>query len=234
MIATLVVACLFIVGIVSWISFNPRINIYSRGGLTTNKKVIALTFDDGPNPKITPMILDVLNKADVKATFFVVGKNAVKYPNILLDIFKNGHQIANHSNRHSYSMLKPPRLILEEVNKTNESVFKIIKYRPIYYRPPYGFRTWWGARALSKAGYKIITWDNMTYDYWGIKSNKLVNKIVKRAKPGGIIVLHDGVEGLSTGNSNVVEALPEIIRRLKSNGYKFISISELFKTDSYK
>jgi len=234
MIATLVVACIAVIGVFIWVSYIPSVKIYSHNRIATNKKVIALTFDDGPHPEITPKILDILKKNSVKATFFVVGQNATKYPKILSEAFEQGHQIANHSNRHSYSIIKSPRSVLKDINEANEFIYKIIKEYPRFYRPPYGFRTLWGARAISKAGYKIITWDNMTYDYWGLKANKLTLNILKRSKPGGVIVLHDGIEGMSSGNSSVIDALPAIIKQLKINGYKFVKLNELFNTNAYK
>lgn len=230
-----VLAVILLIFIGIWIAFNPAIPIYSQSHGSANEKVIALTFDDGPNPLTTPSILTSLQEANAKATFFVVGKNVRKYPEILRATLAQGHLIGNHSGRHTYSMLpRTNRTILRDINETNEAIADVIKKVPALYRPPFGFRTPWSARLIRKAGYHIITWDNITTDYWGLATDKLVHDILSKARPGGIIVLHDGAEGLARGTSHVPEALPKIIDELKRQGYRFILLDELLGIPGYR
>lgn len=230
----LAITLLIFVGI--WIAFNPSVPIYSTSrGPVTDEKVIALTFDDGPNPLTTPSILKSLKDANAKATFFVVGKNVRKYPEILKTTYEQGHLIGNHSGRHTYNMLpRTNKTILRDINETNDAITSVIKQVPALYRPPFGFRTPWSARLIHKAGYSIITWDNITTDYWGLATDKLVRDILSKARPGGIIVLHDGAEGLARGTSHVPDALPTIIDELKRQGYRLVLLDELLGTQGYR
>ena len=233
MIPFVLLGSVLIVGVI-YLFFNPLCDIYSTHKVETSRKVVALTFDDGPDPNITPLVLDILKKCNVRATFFVVGKNVVKYPEVLRRAFKEGHQIANHSFNHNYKMFSLPSKILRDSMSTNELIFQVIKKRPLFFRPPFGLKTYWGARILNKNGFKIVTWNNMTTDYLNKRPAKLVHKIVLNTKKGGIIVLHDGSEGLSVKNrSNLVESLENIIQALKAQGFQFIRLDTMFNEDGY-
>ncbi len=224
----------FILAIFIWLSFRPTVNIYSTARLKTKKKVIALTFDDGPDPISTPKILELLTKEKIKASFFVVGKNVEKHPEILKETFKRGHLIANHSYNHRYFVFSRKYQLLANLDKTSGLIDNVINKQPKIYRPPYGLRLWWLAKAVHEAGYNLVTWDNMTLDYWGMSAASIKRNILNKVKPGGVIVMHDGHEGLARSNNHVVEALSEIISELKKNGYKFARIDELFNISGYK
>lgn len=224
---------LLILAAAVWLSYNPRIPIYSQARMRTKKRLIALTFDDGPDPERTELVLRVLRQQGIKATFFVVGKNAHRYPELLRHIKTEGHLLGNHSYRHGYSALWPGRAA-RELRATDNSIYAATGLRPALYRPPFGFRTPWSSRMITKAGYKIVTWDNMTYDYFGMSKEGVTKTIVKRACPGGVIVLHDGHEGFGFRKSHMVEALPEIIRQLKEAGYQFVRMDELFDVEGYR
>ena len=218
-----------------YLFFNPKFSIYSRSHLNTNSKVIALTFDDGPNIDTTLIVLKILKENRIKATFFVVGKNVRSNPVILEIILKDGHLIANHSDNHSYMMFGRSKNILKDVENCSKSIKVVTGKQPHFYRPAFGLRSPWGANAVKKAGYFIVTWNNMTYDYWGLSPKKLKDVIIKKARPGGIIVLHDGHEGFSkSGLTNMTDSLSEIIKVLKSDGYSFVTLSDLFNTEGYK
>lgn len=226
---------IILIGIIC-LFFKPDFDIYSQHHVTTNKKIIALTFDDGPDPSITPKILDILKKHKIKATFFVVGKNARDYPDVLKRIYQEGHLVGNHSYNHNYQMFNFPSKILNDVEHTNEIIYQVIGQYPVFYRPPFGLRTFWGARILKKNNFKIITWDNMTNDYWNINPTKLYQKIISKVSRGGIIVLHDGSEGFSVKNrTNLVDdGLEDIIKYLKSKNFQFICLNEMFNMAGYQ
>ncbi|HUD05961.1 MAG TPA: polysaccharide deacetylase family protein [Candidatus Saccharimonadales bacterium] len=236
MIVGVLLAVLFIIIVlIIWLCFNPKFKIYSRSDAPTKGKLIALTFDDGPNSDSSGEILRILKRNSVKATFFVVGKNVGKYPDLLRKAFRDGHLIGNHSYLHDYRMARGSKAAVEDIEATSDAIYKVINRKPAFYRPPFGLRTPWGARAVNKSGYFIVTWDNMTYDYWGLSSERIVRNIVNNSRPGGIIVLHDGREGFSRpGSLNTVEALPGIIENLKQQGYKFVKLDELFGVSGYQ
>lgn len=221
-------------GALIWLSFIPSVSIYSTNRLKTNEKIIALTFDDGPDPDATLKILNILKKDSIKASFFVVGKNVAKYPEILKQIHQEGHLIGNHSLNHQYNFFSGPNKAVKELNTTDDLIFKQTNLKPKIYRPPFGLRIWWQAKAIQGAGYKLITWDNMTKDYWGIPADKICQNILKKARPGGVIVLHDGHEGTAKSKTFVVQALPELIKQLKKQGYSFLRIDEMFKIAGYR
>lgn len=229
----LIVAC--VAAAITWLCFNPAFDIYSLHHFPTSKKLIALTFDDGPCPDSTAAILRILKEHSVKATFFVVGQNVRKYPQLLQKTFNDGHLIGNHSDTHGYTMIYSPKATLEDIKRTESSIEEVITQRPVLYRPPFGFRTPWGAKGLHESGYHIVTWDDMTYDYWGLPAAKVVRNIIKKSHPGGIIVLHDGHEGLArSGLTNVVDALPEIIGSLQEQEYEFVTLDRLLGIEGYR
>jgi peptidoglycan-N-acetylglucosamine deacetylase len=150
-----------------------------------------LSFDDGPNPITTPKILDILRKYNCKATFFCLGENAAKYPDLLQLIKDNGHLIGNHG----YSHLNGFRI------STNDFIENIKKAEPIFntsiFRPPYGKMTISQYRASSKH-YKIILWDVMSYDFDSdLTVSECVNNVIKFARNGSIIVFHDNEKAIS-------------------------------------
>lgn len=226
---------LVIIGLMVYLSFDPRFSIYSIDRAKTNQKVIALTFDDGPSEPATSQVLSVLAENKVKATFFMVGDNVARHPELAKQVLQQGHVIGNHSDSHSYFMAGPTSRILKNVDEGQQEIYKATGVKPHFYRPPFGFRTFWGGRAIVKAGYTVVTWDDMTTDYWGLSPDRITANIVKHARPGGIIVLHDGQEN-KTGakRDNVVAALPEIIQQLQAQGYTFVTLDQLLGQPAYR
>lgn len=232
---TLIFAPVFIILLI-WASFSPRITIGgSTSHIKTNEKIIALTFDDGPNERDTSQVLRILNQKNIHATFFVVGQNVEREPDLAKDIVDSGNIIANHSfAHHMFAMAGEPDTTTEDTKQADQAIEKATGKSPRYYRPPYGFRTIWGTRALKKQGYEIITWNDMTIDYWNISPTRIANHIISHAKPGGIIVLHDGGENKENVNrDHTVIALPKIIDELQKKGYRFVTIDELVGQGAY-
>lgn len=230
----LVIIVITIAGLIVYASFNPRLCIYSVARAKTNDKVIALTFDDGPSEPVTAQVLNILKQKGVKATFFVVGVNVRRHPEIAGQIVADGHVIANHSDTHSFFMVRRSRSVLVNVQNAQDAIRAATSKRPHFYRPPFGFRTLWGARAIVRDGYCVVTWDDMTFDYWGLSPERIVRNIVRRARPGGIIVLHDGNEAKAAApRQNVVAALPQIIDKLQEQGYSFVTLDQLLAMPAY-
>jgi len=229
----------FIAGLV-FFAFEPSSHIYGKvysKGPAPSAKVIALSFDDGPNGPYTSEILRILDENAIKAAFFLIGKNAEKYPDTVREIVRRGHTIGNHTYSHSFRLpLQGNRLIQKDVGRAEEILFDLTGLRTGLFRPPHGLRTPWFIKDLKKLNYKVITWSNMTDDYNPKKSpHRIARRIVRHAQPGGIINLHDGknlVHGID--RSNTVEALPLIIHQLRNKGYKFVALPDLLQVDAYK
>lgn len=201
--------------------------IFYEGNNT--KKQIALTFDDGPDTVVTPKILDILKKNDVKATFFILGNRAQRNPEIVKQILKDGHALGNHSWDHKDLDRLSPDKIKSEIQKTDNILFSITGYHPAIVRPPYGAANRKAVQEIGPMGYKVIDWSVDTLDWMGIPPNIIMYTIKREIRPGGIILQH--CAGGKKGNlSNTVTALPQIIEYLKSENYEFVRVPELVGT----
>ncbi len=198
-------------------------------------KNIALTFDDGPNDPYTGQILDTLAVRKVKATFFVVGQNVRRQPHAAKRIVDEGHIIANHSDRHRFGFMLTagPAVLLRDIGVTERAIAEVTGKHPRFYRPPWGLRTPGRRLAIERAGYAVVMWNNMTVDYLGLSPTRIASRIVAKARPGGVIVLHDGKEAKGGNRANVVAALPLIIERLQGQGYRFVGLDDLLGTNAY-
>ncbi|ACV62653.1 polysaccharide deacetylase [Desulfofarcimen acetoxidans DSM 771] len=188
----------------------------------SHDKIVALTFDDGPDNKITPQILKVLKEKKVNATFFVIGINAAKYPDILKQISQDGHVIGNHSWFHASNYNRDS--LINEILDTEKIITKATGQNIHLFRPPFGNLDEQSLIALHDLGFKIIGWSSDSQDWRGISSEKVTSNIFKDVSPGAIILQH------SYNNPkliNTISALPEIIDRLRREGYTLVTIPEL-------
>lgn len=185
----------------------------------TEEKVIALTFDDGPDPLYTGHILDVLKEKDVKATFFVLGENVKNNPDLLWRIREEGHEIANHGYSHNYD----PSQFIEELIRTDEVIYELLKERTVYYRPPGGIVSETVIAGVKEQGYILTLWSVDSNDWRNPGPNRIVENVVKNSFPGAIVLLHDGGEK----REQTIQALGPLIDRLREQGYNFVTISEL-------
>ncbi|WP_042271691.1 polysaccharide deacetylase family protein [[Clostridium] dakarense] len=191
------------------------------------EKLIALTFDDGPHKDFTPQILGVLKENDVKATFFVVGEMVDWNSEIVKREYNEGHEIGNHTFTHINVEKRSYSEINKEINQTQEAVKKVIGKEPNLFRPPY--------RAISKnmctiakdKNMNIILWSNLDPRDWSNPGvNYIVETIVNKVQNGTIILLHD-YNNSKNSTTQTIQALKIVIPKLKEQGYKFVTISEL-------
>lgn len=192
--------------------------------LPPDQKVIALTFDDGPWPKSTAQVLDILKKNNIQGTFFVVGQNVKNYPDLTRRIVAEGHSIANHTWHHWYHHMNPQTAAYEVAN-TTDIIFKTTGVKSGLFRPPGGIMTNGVASYARNNKYAIIMWSSDSIDYSRPAVPRLINNIFKTAKPGGIVLMHDG----GGDRTHTVQALPEIISRFRKQGYKFVTVPELLE-----
>ena len=191
--------------------------------IKTEEKIIALTFDDGPHSIYTPQILDLLSEYDAKATFFVIGERAEKLPDLIFKLAEAGHEIANHTYTHPYS-ITPEKLEIE-LKKTNEVIHDITGTYPSLYRPVGGNYTEQTVNTAIQNGYKVVMWswhqDTIDWKQPGVK--EIVNRVLSGAQPGNIVLFHDA----GGDRSQTVTALEQILPTLKEQGYEFVTVSEL-------
>ena len=175
-----------------------------------------LTFDDGPIPEVTPRVLDILDRYGVKATFFMVGENIYKHPDVFDKVVQAGHTIGNHT----YNHLKGWRRTTAEYLANVEQFPKETNL----FRPPYGKATFWQRRALVKQGYTLIYWDVLTRDYEATRTPEAMLAQIKReVRPGSIINFHDSLKS----NERMLAVLPQVIEFLQREGYRMESLREL-------
>lgn len=215
---------LFIIWITTYHS--PQMIGNSIRRIKTKQKVIALTFDDGPNPLYTIQLLDILKKHSAQATFFVIGERAKKYPEIIKNIYSVGHEIGNHSWSHALLLGKSFAFIREEIEKTDTLLRSLGYTKEIYFRSPYGLKFFVLPWVLFKMNKKNILFNILAWDWLKPGKKWLTFWIVKRATPGSIILLHDGMP-----NDDLIAAVDEILTKLTAKGFQFVTISELIAAE---
>jgi len=184
--------------------------------INSDKKVVYLTFDDGPIPGITPWVLDVLDKYNIKATFFCVGDNVRKYPEVYQAVQERGHKIGNHTFHHIQGLKTGTQPYLEDVEEARQLIDSKL------FRPPYGHTRFSQFSALKKQ-YKVIMWDVVTRDYSHLMTADQVFEVVKKyTRNGSIIVFHDSLKS----GDRMKESLPRSIEWLLEQGYSFQLIEE--------
>lgn len=182
---------------------------------------IAMTFDDGPSEKLTPELLDILKEHHIHATFFVVGENAARFPDILQREVREGHEIGNHSWSHPAFAKMSESAVRRELQKTDDAIRAAIGHSPVLLRPPYGSITPHQKQWIhADFGYDIILWDVDPLDWRRPGPSVVMNRIVQGARPGSIILSHDIHAG-------TIKAMPETFDKLQAKGFKFVTVSEL-------
>ncbi len=189
------------------------------------KRMIALTFDDGPHGKYTDEILDILGEYGIKATFFVVGVCAEKYPQIIAREIAEGHEIGNHTYSHIHINGASDRVIAGEIDKTEQLIFESSGYSTTLFRPPEGVCNDTVRSVAKNMNYSLVLWTVDTRDWIPSSKESIINTVMNEVDGGEIILMHDYV----AKNSNTPDALRVIIPKLLDMGYTFVTVSELIK-----
>ena len=182
--------------------------LYPYGVFCADKRAVYLTFDDGPIPEVTPRVLAILAKYKVKATFFMVGENIDKHPEVYEQVVQAGHSIGNHSYNHLKGWRTSFKTYMENVSKWPK--------KTTLFRPPYGKATLRQRIALHKMGYTLIYWDILTRDYdASVTPEQMLRLIQRNTRPGSIINFHDSLKS----NERMLTVLPQAIEWLQKEGY---------------
>jgi peptidoglycan/xylan/chitin deacetylase (PgdA/CDA1 family) len=199
-----------------WVKKIFPVRIWDYASLSVEKSIY-LTFDDGPVPEVTPWVLEVLKKYDVKATFFCVGNNIQKYPYLLETIHEQGHTIGNHTFNHKNGFNTPIQEYIQDILLTQDTLNKILPYQTPYFRPPYGRLTFSQARHIAKT-HKIVMWSVLSGDFdTQISGETVLQKTLQYTKPGSVVVFHDSIKAFS----RLEYALPRYIEECLNMGYTF-------------
>jgi peptidoglycan-N-acetylglucosamine deacetylase len=194
----------------------------------TEEKTVALTFDDGPNPDWTPPLLTKLAEYRVPATFFVLGRNLERHPEIGRRIVQEGHEVGNHTYRHRILPFLPGSEIRNELESTQQLIADLMGVRPVFLRPPNGLFTGRVLDVVEQLGYRAVVGDVFPLDFARPGAEVITRRVLRRVRPGSIIILHDGNVGrFDRDKSQTVHALDGIILGLRERGYDFVTLSQL-------
>lgn len=204
-------------------SYKKELPIYS---VETEEKKLAISFDAAWGDDYTLEILDILDKYNVKSTFFLVGFWVDKYPEHVKEIYNRGHDVGNHSTNHPYMTKLSDDEIEKELNITGDKIEKLIKEKPILFRPPFGDYNDRVINVCKDNGYYVIQWDVDSLDWKEMGVQPVVDRVTRNVRNGSIVLFHNNAK-------YVLEYLPIIIDRLQREGYEIVPISQLIYKENF-
>ena len=217
-----------------WLS--PRSWLYGRvfWHARTSERVVALTFDDEPCHPYTEQLLEVLDGEGVRATFFQIGNNVRREPNLAAEVASR-HVVGNHTFSHPHLVWSRPGTVREQLQRGQEAIHDATGTLPDLFRVPHG---WYGPQVISTAeelGFRCVGWSVMAWDWDRPPSDVIQRRILGGLRPGGVSLLHDGQDTDAfpkADRSHTIAAVPRIIRSLKASGYRFLTLPELMELDA--
>jgi len=219
-------AASFAAGICAWGAYHPSSELFGRTQRRTGRAhTIALTFDDGPNPAVTPQLLDLLDRYDARGTFFLIGRYVRTCPALAAEIAARGHSIGNHTDTHPNLLWQSRRRILDELERCDESIAAATGQRPRIMRPPYGYRCPQLHAAARDAGFgRPVLWSRSARD-WRPQQKAQVIERLRAIRDGDIVLLHDGCHAaLGADRRHTVRALEYWLPRWKAQGLACVSV----------
>ena len=187
----------------------------------TDVKVVALGFDDGPNPKETPLMLDLLDRHGVKATFFMMGRSVERWPDTAREVLRRGHEVGNHSYSHPRLIFMSPARVRDEIERTDALLRGIGVTGPIHFSPPHGAKLVVLPYVLKQMGKLAVYSDTDPEEWKRPPASMMVQTVLSTMRPGSVLGFHD------TAGEETRRAVDDIVTRLKAEGYQFVSVSEL-------
>lgn len=187
---------------------------------------IAITIDDGPDPQVTPVVLDILEAASAQATFFCIGKAVETYPRLARKIIQRGHHIENHSyaHRHSFSFMGLGQL-RQEISRAQSVITETTGHTPVYFRAPAGLRSPLLDPVLQDLNLQLVSWTRRGFDTVATDSGKVLQRLENGLATGDILLLHDGNAGVTaSGRALVLEVLPKLLGTLRARGFRAVSL----------
>ncbi|QSZ28134.1 polysaccharide deacetylase family protein [Aceticella autotrophica] len=198
-----------------------------------NFPCVSITFDDGPDPLYTPILLSLLDKYKIKACFFLLADKVEKYPELSKKIVESGHEIGVHGYKHHINWFLGPKATYNEFIKSIEVIKNITGKYPSYYRPPWGLFTLFVYRSAKKLNMKIVLWSYMSWD-WKVKNPDIIVKnILKKIKSGQILIFHDSSTNIASDKKApgvMIKALEDIIKGIQEKNIKIVDINQFIFT----
>ena len=202
--------------------------------IETTERAVALSFDDGPHPRCTPAMLEVLERYRVPATFFLIGRNVEKHPALARRIAQNGHEIGNHTFSHRILPLLGDEEARREIRVAGEIISATTGFMPAFLRPPMGLFIKRTMDLIEECGHTAVVGDVYPRDPHHPGCHKIYQRVISRVRPGSIIILHDGGNTRHVDRSQTVEATEKIILQLHNEGYRFLTISNLTRLKPFQ
>lgn len=202
-------------------SFQVFGELYAR--VETQQKVVALTFDDGPSPANTPALLELLARHQVKATFFMVGRNIEAHRELAARVVSQGHEVGNHSYSHKRLIFRSPAFVQQEISRTDALLREAGVQGEILFRAPFGKKLFILPWVLAREHRKDILFDVVPDDPVTQDAGLITSRVLEATRPGSIILLHDGW----AAKPGTLEAADRILQSLRAQGYRFVTVSEL-------
>ena len=227
MIAAAMSAMVVSAGALAWGAFERNSPLFGSvlRRLPTHDPVVALTFDDGPNPDATPAILDVLGEEGVAATFFLLGRHADRWPGLAGRVAAEGHAVANHGYHHRKLVWRSPRYVRDDIALGAAAVERATHRRPRLFRAPHGHRSPWVTPLARAAGQRTVGWTLGVWDSDRPGTHAIADRVIRAADCGAIVLLHDGDGYDPLGDRmQTARALPLIIRGLRERGFSFATL----------
>jgi peptidoglycan-N-acetylglucosamine deacetylase len=209
--------------------------VISRGNAAVPS--VALTFDDGPLPGTTDRILDTLGESGVRAAFFIIGRRAREWPDLVRRMHDDGHLVSNHTFDHSHIGLSGLyRYWQTQLNQTDDIVKQIIGRRPAIFRPPMGWKHWHVINAAADAGHRMVAWSRAAHDGRATSSNNILRRLLTGAKGGDVMLLHDGNDPhlKPQDRAGTREAVKPLIHGLRQRGLSLSRLDELLAIPAYQ
>lgn len=193
---------------------------------------IALTIDDGPDPEVTPAVLDLLDRLQVKASFFCIGEKARRHPALCREIVARGHDVQNHSERHRHNFsLLGPRGYRRELQAAQDSIAAITGQRPQFFRAPAGLRNPFLGPVLARMGLHLAAWSRRGYDTRSGDAAVISRRLLPGVRPGAILLMHDGNCARSpAGVPVILDVLPDLVRQASASGLRFVTLSHALRS----
>ena len=191
---------------------------------------VAITIDDGPHPQVTPAVLDILDASNAKASFFCIGKAVESYPQLAREILSRGHSIENHSYAHAHHFsLMGIKALTTEISKAQDVIFQTTGYMPKYFRAPAGLRSPLLDPVLQRLNLELVSWTRRGFDTVTQDPDKVRERLENKLQAGDILLLHDGNCAVtSLGQPVILEALPQLLNKLKNSGLQAVSLNYAF------